>query len=137
MAVRRVSPTEAAALIERDSYVYLDVRSVPEFETGHPTGAYNIPLLHMSGFGLAPNMHFLTECERAFPKDTPIVVGCRSGSRSLQAATLLLAAGYVHVVDQRCGFEGSTEPGWRHAGLPVAQEAHPERTHAALTGAKP
>jgi rhodanese-related sulfurtransferase len=137
MAVQRISPAEAAALIEHEGYVYLDVRSVPEFESGHPTGAYNIPLLHMSGFGLTPNASFLPECERAFPKDARIVVGCRSGGRSLQAATLLLAAGYAHVVDQRCGFEGAGEPGWRHAGLPVAQEAHPERTHAALTGARP
>lgn len=136
MAVPRVSPAEAAALLEQ-GYVYLDVRSVPEFEAGHPAGAYNIPLLHMSGFGLTPNADFLAECGRAFPQDARIVVGCRSGSRSLQAASMLVAAGYANVVDQECGFEGAAQPGWRQAGLPVAREAHPERAHAALAGRKP
>lgn len=132
MAVRRVSPTEAAALVEREQYVYLDVRSVPEFEAGHPVGAYNIPLLHMAGFGLTPNANFVAECERVFPKDTRLVLGCRSGSRSLHAATMLLRAGYTDVVDQRCGFEGADEPGWRHVGLPVSQQAQPERSYSAL-----
>lgn len=132
MAVRRVSPAEANVLLEQEGYVYLDVRSVPEFEAGHPAGAYNIPLLHSAGAGLIPNTHFVAECERAFPKETRLVLGCRSGGRSLQAAGLLLAAGYAQVVDQRCGFEGADEPGWRHTGLPVAQQAHPDRSYAAL-----
>ena len=29
---------------QQDGSVYLDVRSIPEFETGHPGGAYNIPI---------------------------------------------------------------------------------------------
>lgn len=136
MSVRRVSPQEAAALVEREGWIYLDVRSVPEFEAGHPTGAYNLPLLHMSGFGLQPNASFLDECTRAFPKDTKLVVGCKSGGRSLQAASMLIAAGFTSVIDQRGGFDGGSEPGWREVGLPVARQAAPERTHAGLTGRK-
>lgn len=137
MAVRRVSPAEAAALVEQDGYLYLDVRSVPEFEAGHPAGAYNLPLLHMGAFGLTPNAAFMAECEQAFPKDAKLVVGCKSGARSLQAASMLLAAGYRDVIDQRAGFDGAMEPGWRPAGLPVARQAAPERTYAGLTGNKP
>ena len=47
MAVKRISPEEARDLMDKEGYVYLDVRSVPEFAAGHPTGAYNIPLLDM------------------------------------------------------------------------------------------
>ena len=39
MAVNRVSPEEARDLMDKEGYAYLDVRSVPEFEAGHPTGA--------------------------------------------------------------------------------------------------
>lgn len=133
MALRRVSPAEAKELMEREGYTYLDVRSVPEFEKGHPTGAYNVPLLHMGPAGMSPNADFLPVIERNFPKDAKLVVGCKMGGRSLQAATVLLSAGYVHVVDQRAGYEGPPgEPGWRPQGLPTAAEAPPDRTYEAL-----
>ena len=53
MAIKRISPEEARALVEDQGYSYLDVRSVPEFEAGHPVGAYNIPLLHMGPGGMS------------------------------------------------------------------------------------
>ena len=43
---KRVSPQEARDLMEKDGYVYVDVRSIPEFDAGHPAGAYNVPLMH-------------------------------------------------------------------------------------------
>ena len=42
MIVEHVMPTEAARLIESEGYVYIDVRSVPEFDHGHPAPAVNI-----------------------------------------------------------------------------------------------
>ena len=47
MPAKRVPPSRRASSIDGEGYVYLDVRSVPEFEAGHPRGAYNVPLLHM------------------------------------------------------------------------------------------
>ena len=47
MSLTRVSPKDARDLMEKDGYAYVDVRSIPEFEAGHPEGAYNVPLLHM------------------------------------------------------------------------------------------
>ena len=55
--VKRVLPTEAAELLQQ-GWVYLDVRSVPEFDQGHPAGALNIPLLHVQGGRMAPNADF-------------------------------------------------------------------------------
>ena len=139
MAVKRVSPAEARDLIDKQGYVYVDVRSVPEFAAGHPTGAYNVPLMNMGPGGMTPNADFLAVMG-AFPKDAKLVVGCKAGGRSARAASMLESAGYASVVDQRAGFEGAPdpstgrigEPGWRPAGLPVTTEAGPDRTYEAL-----
>jgi rhodanese-related sulfurtransferase len=106
--VKRVTPIEADALL-KDGWAYLDVRSIPEFEGGHPTGAVNIPLLHMAGGRMAPNQAFQSVVEANFAKDAKIVVGCKAGGRSLQAAALLEAAGYTNVVDMRGGFHGERD----------------------------
>lgn len=135
MTIRRVSPTEAQDLMTQEGYVYVDVRSVPEFEAGHPAGAYNVPLAHLGPRGMAPNPDFLATMEAHFAKDARLVIGCQSGGRSLQAATLLERLGFQNLVDQRAGFQGAGgEPGWRPAGLPVATEAAPDRTWDGLKG---
>lgn len=51
MPVQKVSSSQAVALCAADA-VYLDVRSVPEYEAGHAPGAYNIPLLHAGPGGM-------------------------------------------------------------------------------------
>jgi rhodanese-related sulfurtransferase len=139
MTIRRISPVEAKALLDAQGYVYLDVRSVPEFDAGHPAGAYNIPLAHAGPGGMQPNPDFLAVVQASFPKDAKIVLGCKSGGRSLRAAELLQAAGYTHVVDQRAGWSGApdafgrvSEPGWHAAGLPAATTAAPGRDYASL-----
>jgi rhodanese-related sulfurtransferase len=143
MAVKRVSPAEARDLMDKEGYAYVDVRSLPEFAAGHPTGAYNVPLNHMGPGGMSPNPEFIAVMG-AFPKDAKIIVGCKAGGRSARAASMLESAGYTNVVDQRAGFEGApdpatgrvSEPGWRPAGLPVATDAQPDRTYEALKARK-
>ena len=139
MTVKRVSPQEADALVRDEGYVYVDVRSIPEFDSGHTAGAYNIPLMHATPSGMRPNGDFMSVVSAVFPKDSKLVVGCRSGNRSLRAAEALIAAGYVNVVDQRAGHGGARdafgqlqEAGWEGAGLEVAIEPHPERTYESL-----
>ena len=88
MTVKRVSPEEALDLMHGEGYVYLDVRSVPEFVHGHPTGAYNVPLIHMGPAGSQPNAHFLEVVQKRFPKDARLVVGCKTNGRATQAALL-------------------------------------------------
>ena len=139
MAVRRVKPVEAQRLIDEEGFLYLDVRSVPEFEQGHPAGAFNAPLLHMSAVGMQPNDHFMEVVTRVFALDAKIVVGCKSGGRSLRAAESLLAAGFVTVVDQLAGFGGAAdafgriaERGWRDSGLATSTMAERGRSWAEL-----
>lgn len=139
MPVTRISPEEALTKMETEGYAYLDVRSLPEFEAGHPEGAYNIPLLHMGPNGMTPNVDFMRVVEASFAKDTKIVVGCKAGGRSLRAVEMMSAAGYLEVVDQRAGFSGAAdafgrmvEPGWAPKGLPVSSSAAAGRDFASL-----
>jgi rhodanese-related sulfurtransferase len=136
--VKRVTPVEAEALL-KEGWTYLDVRSIPEFDGGHPTGAVNIPLLHMAGGRMAPNAAFRSVVEGNFAKDAKIVVGCKAGPRSQQAAMLLEAAGYTNIVDMRGGFHGERDnfgrvavAGWAESGLPVEAAAPAEKTYAEL-----
>jgi rhodanese-related sulfurtransferase len=70
--------------------------------------------------------------EKLFPKESKLVVGCKAGGRSMRAAGMLEAAGYASVVDQRAGFEGGGEPGWRPKGLPVSKDAPRDHTYAGI-----
>jgi rhodanese-related sulfurtransferase len=123
----RISPQEAHEKLA-DGYTYVDVRTTLEFEAGHPAGAVNVPLLHAAPGGMAPNADFVRVMTAAFPKESKIIVGCKSGSRSLRAAVMLLAEGFTHVLDQRAGWDAArssfgavTEPGWSRAGLATEQ----------------
>jgi rhodanese-related sulfurtransferase len=138
MAVKRITPEEARDLMDKEGYVYLDVRSVPEFAAGHPTGACNVPLLDMGPGGMVENPNFLAVVEKNFPRDAKLVVGCKAGGRSARAAALLERAGYTNLVDQKNGYEGTplptggVEPGWRPKGLPTSTQAAPGRAYDAL-----
>jgi rhodanese-related sulfurtransferase len=139
---RRVLPPEAAELLKQ-GWRYVDVRSIPEFDAGHPEGAANVPLLHMQGGRMAPNPDFQRVMLANFPKDAQLVIGCKAGPRSVQAAALLEASGYTSVVDMRGGFGGErdalgrvTVPGWVEAGLPVEKVAPPGQSYAELSAKK-
>jgi rhodanese-related sulfurtransferase len=132
---RRVAPEEAREMMDKDGYVYVDVRSVAEFVAGHATGAYNVPLNHLGPNGPSPNEQFMAAMEKTFPKDARLIVSCQAGGRSARAAAQLEAAGYTNVADLSAGFEGRMDPvtrqvnpGWRRKGLPVSQDSPPERS---------
>lgn len=120
----RLSVDEAVTLLG-EGYVYLDVRSEPEFELGHAPGALNVPLLHHGPAGLTANPEFQAVMEAAFARDAKLLVACKTGGRSLRAATLLEQAGFTNVREMRPGWEGGKdafgrpEPGWSKKGLPV------------------
>ena len=142
MELKRISPEEARDLLESgEGYVYLDVRSVPEFEAGHAPGAKNIPLLHRTPTGMQPNESFVEVCNRALGKEAKIITACLVGGRSLRAAQILIANGFANVVDMRGGFRGESDrmgrlvyPGWMPRGLPVTTEAAEDETYEGLAG---
>jgi rhodanese-related sulfurtransferase len=140
--VKRILPAEAAQLLEQ-GWTYLDVRSIPEFDQGHPPGAANVPLLHFQGGRMVPNPDFGRVVEASFPKDARLVVGCKTAGRSQQAAALMEAAGYANLVEMRGGFAGERDGmgrvsvrGWAEEGFAVETAAAPDKTYQALSAKK-
>ncbi len=82
-----LSPAQYVAQFSAADHLLLDVRTRAEFQSGHIAGATNIPVEQLAGR--------LAEV----PRDRPVVVYCRSGNRSAQAARLLRDAGYESVYD--------------------------------------
>jgi rhodanese-related sulfurtransferase len=126
---RRISPIEAHAKMS-EGYTYLDVRTEAEFAEGRPAGAVNVPFTKAAGGNVIDDPGFLDAVAARFGKDARLVVGCRSGQRSLRAARALLAVGYVDVFEQRAGWDGVRdafgsveEPGWSRVGLPAERGA--------------
>jgi rhodanese-related sulfurtransferase len=114
-SIVRVSPAEANEKMTREGFTYVDVRTPEEFAEGHPAGAVNVPL----------DAAFVDVMSKAFSRDAPVILGCKSGERSLRAARALQEAGFTAVLEQRAGFDGARgpfgemmEPGWSRAGLP-------------------
>ena len=87
---RQVSSDEAAAMMASESgYLILDVRTRAEYEQGHIPGAVCVP-----------NETIGTDDIPALPdKSQLILVYCRSGNRSKQAAQKLVDAGYTNIVE--------------------------------------
>jgi len=123
MAVKHITVQQAHQK-QAGGYTYVDVRSVPEFQAGHPAGAVNVPLLNRDPRTgqMLPNPDFLGVMTAHFPPDAKLLIGCQVGGRSAQAAQLLAAAGFSDVSNVLGGFGGGrtpAEPGWAPAGLPV------------------
>ncbi|XP_011658052.1 uncharacterized protein LOC101221593 isoform X1 [Cucumis sativus] len=98
-------------------YAFLDVRTVEEFKEGHMATEriVNIPYLLNSPNGRVKNAQFLAEVSAVFKKDDRLVVGCRSGVRSLLAIEELQNDGYKHLKDL-----GGGHLAWLDNALPVA-----------------
>lgn len=87
---RQVSMDEAVRIIEEQSgYLILDVRTPEEYAAGHIPNAVNLP---NESIGSA-------EISQLPQKDQLILVYCRSGRRSKEAAAKLVALGYTNVVE--------------------------------------
>ena len=134
MPISQTTPPDAHALLAaHPDAVYLDVRTEPEFEAGHPAGALNVPVVRVDAAGRpAPNATFAADVERLVPRTTKVVVGCQAGGRSQRACELLAVAGWTDLTNVQGGFGGGRDaagrpvPGWRAAGLPV--ESGPARS---------
>jgi rhodanese-related sulfurtransferase len=128
MNIPQTTPPEAYDLLQQHpDAVYLDVRTAPEFEAGHPAGARHVPVVFFAAGNQArPNPDFVPSVEAIVPRTTKLVVGCQAGRRSQRACELLRDAGYTDVTNVHGGFGGARDqtgrliiPGWRDAGLPV------------------
>ena len=87
---RKLSAEEAKARLDSgDPVVLLDVRTLEEFDSGHISGALCLPVESIG-----------TEVPAELPdKDAEILIYCRSGRRSAEAAKKLVSVGYTDVTD--------------------------------------
>lgn len=83
-----ITAEEAKKIMDTESeYVILDVRTEEEFAQGHIPGAI-----------LIPDYEIREEAESSLPdKDALILVYCRSGRRSKNAAETLAELGYTNI----------------------------------------
>jgi rhodanese-related sulfurtransferase len=140
--MKEINPQDAYDLLKREpETIYLDVRSIPEFEEAHPVGAINIPLLHFApGMGMIPNNDFINVVEANVAKNAKVLVGCKTGGRSSRAYELLAQAGYSNIANVRGGFLGVVdhfgrllEPGWSMLDLPVCKSCKNEAHYESLS----
>lgn len=102
--ITSVAAPEFDKKIKTDSVQLLDVRTPQEYAEGHIDGALNINV---------QSDDFRRLVEKELSKDFTILVYCRSGRRSMDAAEILTELGYK-VVNLKGGIIG-----WKEGGLPV------------------
>ena len=132
MSLKHVDVKTARTLQSDEGHTYVDVRSIQEFEKGHPEGARNVPLLNLDPQTgqMRPNGEFLSVMRSNYPPETKLLIGCQMGGRSAQAGQVLVASGYQDVANVLGGFGGMRDratgqlvhEGWADAGLPVEHE---------------
>ena len=88
-------------------FVLLDVREESEWNKGH------LPSAQYMGRGILER-----DIETSFPElDTPLVLYCGGGFRSVLAADNLQQMGYRDVISMDGGYRG-----WKDAGYPVEED---------------
>jgi len=104
---RALPPAEAVRVMNQDGALVLDVREDNEFAGGRIGGARHIPLTLLK--------QRMADIDRF--KEAPVVVYCRSGSRSAMAASQLASAGFTNVTNLEGGLQA-----WQSAGLPIKKK---------------
>lgn len=113
LAHKEVSSAEAKELLASppDGLIILDIRTPDEFRAGHIPAAVNLDFF-------SPRFELkLAE----LPKNTPILLYCRSGNRSAQALEYFEEAGLGPVYHLTRGFKQ-----WQADGLPATAPETPE-----------
>ena len=100
--IREVSATETDALRQRGNIAVIDVREASEWDQGYIPGATHVSKSYLE-----------QQIEAAVPdRDTPVVLYCAGGVRSLFAAETLADMGYTDVASMSGGFQA-----WKSNGL--------------------
>ena len=123
-----VSPQDAWLLFSTGAARIVDVRTEEERQfVGYVPGTLHVPW--MVGTTLKHNPQFSLQLAEQVAKDEIILLLCRSGRRSAQAAEVAAKAGFRRVFNIRQGFEGDLDSegrrgfsnGWRYQNLPWQQ----------------
>lgn len=124
-----VAPEVAWALFSSGDALLVDVRTAEERKfVGHVPASLHVPWA--TGTSLTRNPRFVRELEAKTGKAAVVLLLCRSGNRSAQAAEAATKGGFTQVFNVLEGFEGDLDErqqrggrnGWRYRGLPWAQD---------------
>lgn len=124
-----VTPPQAWQLFSRGEALLIDVRSNEERKfVGHVPDSLHVAWA--TGTSLTRNPRFAREIETRFKKDQVLLLLCRSGKRSAEAARALAKVGFTSVFNVLEGFEGDLDDeqqrgranGWRFHRLPWVQD---------------
>lgn len=105
--IEELGPFQATQLINHEEAVVVDVREDNEFAGGHIINSLHIPMS-----GLKDKLKRLEKY-----REHPIILSCRSGSRSLQAASTLKKQGFQRVYNLKGGVLA-----WQNANLPLTTQ---------------
>ena len=129
--MKNLQPKEAQAWLQsHPDALFLDVRmEIESLYVGRPPGVVNVPWYEYPDLQPDAEKFAETVAREATGKDQPLLLICRSGKRTQDAARALEAAGFSNVQHVVHGFEGeldehfrrSTLSGWRFDGLPWEQ----------------
>ena len=86
---KKITSDEAKKMIETQKVIVVDVRTLEEYTEGHIPNAISVPLETIENKAEAKLKN----------KDDLILVYCRSGRRSREAALKLIEKGYTNVID--------------------------------------
>lgn len=99
-----VGPLQAVQLINRRDALVIDVRDAGDYAAGHITNARHIPESEVT--------QRLREIEKY--KARPVIIACRSGSRSPAVAAALRKQGFGEAFALRGGVAA-----WQQASMPL------------------
>jgi len=129
--MKHLLPHEAHEFIRKTpDALFIDCRSDPEvFFVGYALGTLHVPWYDAPDWDFNPDFVADVKSLAGHILDRPIVLICRSGKRSVEAAHALEEAGFTDVYNVTHGFEGDRNEarqrgklnGWRHDGLPWEQ----------------
>ena len=86
---KKITSDEAKKMMETQKVIVVDVRTLEEYNEGHIPNAISVPLETIENEAEAKLKN----------KDDLILVYCRSGRRSREAALKLIEKGYTNVID--------------------------------------
>lgn len=130
--MKHLTPLQAWDYLQRTPQaLFVDVRMEIEYlYVGHPPGVVHVPWYEYPEMRAdAPAFVEQVRRECGGQVQRPVVLICRSGKRTVEAAQALEAAGFPEVINVLHGFEGELDEhfqrgrlnGWRFDGLPWEQ----------------
>tara|TARA_B100001013_G_C24540799_1_gene414590 strand:+ start:252 stop:668 length:417 start_codon:yes stop_codon:yes gene_type:complete len=104
---KKVEPSEATRLINKEGAVVFDLRTSEEFSAGHIAGSLNI----------SPEKTEQQLITLNHSKEKPVVLVCKTGNNSKGVGSFLLKAGYLNVNVVSGGMIA-----WQGNGMPLSKQ---------------